>query len=170
MFIWLVLPPCSHSFFVSISLKPISASICFFPPLVCSEKLLSDDLHDLKNFDNMKTRDHICLLPSHILAAKCQAISYVAVWLCTRNPILKIVVAYLLSWIVTEAMTHKNECDTDSVPQWCQAHCMHCSPVGAPGKDSERRNATHSLEFPNVIDLDSLWKSNWIFEISTLQL
>lgn len=94
--------------------------------------------------------------------SKCQTICHVEVWLCTGNHILKIVMVYLLSWIVTGVMTHQNGCDTYSVPQWCKAHCKHCSLENAPGKDSERRNATHTLEFPNVIHLDSLWKSNWI--------
>lgn len=91
---------------------------------------------------NIKTWDHICLVQSYIPTAKCQAISYVVVWLGTCNPILKFAMAYLLPWIRTEAMTHKkNECDTDSVPQWCKAHCMQ--PSGCP-RQGFRKEKCHS--------------------------
>lgn len=69
------------------------------------------------------------------------------VWLCTPAILLwRLSWPFILSGIRAEAMTHGSERDTDSVPPWYKGHCTRCSPVVAPGKGSEKRNATHSVE------------------------
>lgn len=70
-------------------------------------------------------------------------------WLCACNRFLTVCNSVLV-------VSHgERSCDvlqwmwcTDSVLQWCKAGCKLCSPADAPGKDSERRNATQSLESP----------------------
>lgn len=105
--------------------KPIGASVCPPHPLWLAA--------DRAGFDNVERSWIIFVcLQSTILTTECPAISLTVCALTIQ--LWRLLWPFILSRIRAEVMTHRSECDTDSVPPWCKGHCMRCGPVVAPGK------------------------------------